>query len=123
MKKRRANSGSATVEVTLIMPVVLMILVLIITMLLSVLQQAQVHSNLMLCHADEWGAGNKTYEETAQLELVKGYPIISEETVVVRRSFIETQIRRCQIFEDMGSDGGTSPISCIWNRTDGNGCV
>lgn len=110
------NTGSAVIEVTLIMPLILMVLVLLITMLLSVLQQAQVHASLILEHVDEYGTGIEMCQDMAQIELVKGYPIRSEEAVTVRKSSIDRQIRRWQIFGDLGSDGGVSSISDIWNK-------
>lgn len=112
----RTNTGSAVIEVTLIMPLILMVIVLLITMLLSVLQQAQVHASLILEHVDEYGTGIEICQDMAQIELVKGYPISSEEVVKAWKSSVDRQIRRWQIFGDVDSDGGASSISDIWNK-------
>ena len=50
-RNEKRNRGSATLEITLLMPMVLMILILILTMLISALQQAQVHGELMIYYA------------------------------------------------------------------------
>lgn len=47
------NQGSTTIEVSLIMPLILLVVVLIITLLLSDLQQAGIHSELVVYSVEQ----------------------------------------------------------------------
>lgn len=117
--KKKCNCGSAIVEVTMIMSLVLMILFLLLTMLLSGWQQTQAHAGLMLLT----GSGEKNQEETCEvkngrsiysekvhIELVKGYSIDKTEYHIERQTETEEKLRRWQMFGDTISDGGLSPV-------------
>lgn len=101
------NQGSAIVEVTLIMPIILMIMVLFITMLLGVLRQAETHAQLMLAYVDTDGKEQEgkvlqdaqVYSEAVVVKLARGYEIYSEEEQILRTSVTEEKIRRWQILE------------------------
>lgn len=100
------NRGSAVIEITLLLPLILWFMVLLITMLLGTLQQARVHSGLMITYAgiDSYGkaeAGKQIYSETMEFCLTEGYGITSEEQQVVRNSNIEEELRRWQLVGDM----------------------
>lgn len=103
--RRQKNRGSATLEITLLMPMVLMILILILTMLISALQQAQVHGELMIYYADVEALGRKTgkeiYKEETELQLVQGYELRSVQQQVVRYSETQDRLRRWQILEGL----------------------
>ena len=124
MINRKLNQGSATIEVTLIMPVILMIMVLFISMLLSVLQQAKTQSELMIqwteetCKAAEqknlgldWilrldvGEGlnstKRVYSENVSTELVNGYRIDATQQQVIRVSATEDCLRRWQLIGNL----------------------
>ena len=104
-RNEKRNRGSATLEITLLMPMVLMILILILTMLISALQQAQVHGELMIYYADVEALGKKTgmeiYEEETELQLIKGYELHSVQHQVVRYSETQDRLRRWQVFEEL----------------------
>lgn len=105
--QRQKNGGSTVVEVTLIMPIILMIMVLFITMLISVLQQAKIHAELMIKAVDEAVLSNtilpeadkQVYEQKVEVELVQGYPIISKEQIIYRNTNTEECLRRWQLVE------------------------
>lgn len=121
---RLRNQGSMIIEVTLIMPVILMLMVLFLTLLLSVLRQAEVHSALMTEYimyensgAAEWEGKDTAFEGSAdvvgdrriysgeaEITLIRGYGISSVEQQVVRISDIEEKLRRWQMLGDLGSE-------------------
>ena len=116
MKKR--NQGSAIVEVTMIMPVLLLIMVLLLSLLLGVLKQAEVHTDLMWYSISEKlqneqsteviisTQGDKIiYSQQAELTLVKGYEIVSREQQVIRVSKVEDNLRRWQLLGYIVSEG------------------
>lgn len=111
MEQRRENlnnQGSAIIEVTLIISVILMIMVLFITILLGVLRQAEVHATLMTEYEKLQGSNTKgdclIYSEQTKITLVQGYEVSSVEQQVVRISKVEDNLRRWQIFGDMVSE-------------------
>lgn len=121
MKKR--NQGSAIVEVTMIMPVLLLIMVLLLSLLLGVLKQAEVHTNLMRCSISEKlqneqsteviisTQGDKIiYSQQAEFALVKGYDIVSQEQQVIRVSKVEDNLRRWQLIGYIASEGRVPSI-------------
>lgn len=118
------NQGSMIIEITLIMPVILMFMVLFLTLLLSVLRQAEVHSALMTEYVmyensgaakwEEYDTGleasadvvgdRRIYSEEANVALIQGYGISSVEQQVVRISDIEGKLRRWQMLGELGSE-------------------
>ncbi len=115
------NQGSMIIEVTLIMPVILMILVLLLTLLFSVFRQAEVHSALMPKYtmyensrteeekgkntasegkADAYG-DRRIYSEKAEITWIQGYEISSVEQQIVRISDVEDKLRRWQMLGDL----------------------
>lgn len=124
MINRKLNQGSATIEVTLIMPVILMIMVLFISMLISVLQQAKAQSELMIQWTEEtckeaeqetWGmdwirrlgvgkglnSAKRVYSESVSTELVNGYRIDVTQQQVIRVSATEDCLRRWQLIGNL----------------------
>lgn len=121
-KKKGKNRGSTIIEVTLIMPMILMIMVLFITMLLSALQQAKAHAGLMItwteeAYVDEMNSTNerrsgtnpleqpgilqqdvRVFSEEVTLEMVNGYEITSTEQQKIRITETEKCLRRWQLF-------------------------
>lgn len=112
------NRGSATIEVTLIMPILLMLMTLFITMLLGVFQQAEVHSRLMYDSAvgeEEKYQQNDSvhilfqkdkiiYSQGVKVSFVRGYEVSSKEQQVSRSSNVEDNLRRWQVLGDFGSE-------------------
>lgn len=113
------NHGSMIIEVTLIMPVILLLMILFITLLLSVFQQAKVHSTLMMEHTEDKDHGGsrendgysvevqgdrRIYSKPVEVVLVQGYGITSVEQQVMRVSDIENKLRRWQLVGDMVSE-------------------
>lgn len=116
MKKR--NQGSAIVEVTMIMPILLLIMVLLLSLLLGVLGQAKIHTGLMRCSISEKlqneqsteviisTQGDKIiYSQQAEFALVKGYDMVSQEQQVIRVSKVEENLRRWQLLGYIVSEG------------------
>lgn len=109
---KRHNRGSAIVEVTLIMPVILILMVLFITMLLGGLQQAKTHASLMMEYTDEsviektavFEKDYQVYTQTVELEFVQGYPLHSIEQQIIRSTSEEERIRRWQVFGSLVSE-------------------
>lgn len=108
------NQGSTIIEVTLIMPVLLMMMVLFITLLLGVLQQANVHSELMYYSAeperdDKQGPSvaisvqgdKKAYSQQVDVTLIEGYGISYDVTQTIRISNVEENLRRWQMLGDL----------------------
>ncbi len=106
---RQSNKGSAVVEATCIMPLILMVTALCISMMLAVFQQAKVHSNLMFTYTDVTGSPDarplltdkKVYSEQVKSEPVTGYAIRSTERHVVRCSDTDQKLRRWQLLGHM----------------------
>ncbi len=111
------NRGSAIIEVTLIMPILLMMMVLFITMLLGVLRQAYVHSELMYYSAESenthWitsetalsiQGDRKTFSRNVNIGFVQGYNISGSITQTVRVSQVEENLRRWQIIGGMAAE-------------------
>lgn len=111
------NRGSTVVEVTLIMPILLMMMVLFITMLLGVFQQAYVHSGLMYDSAEDesvdWDnpeiilsvqGDRKTFSRNVNIEFVQGYSISSDIRQTVRISGAEEKLRRWQVIGGMAAE-------------------
>lgn len=111
------NRGSAIIEVTFIMPILLMMMVLFITMLLGVLQQACVHSELMYYSAEsentDWDTSEvalsmrgdrRTFSQNVNIGFVQGYNISSKITQTVRISQVEENLRRWQIIGGMAAE-------------------
>lgn len=125
--KNEYHCGSAIVEVTMIMSLVLMILFLLLTMLLGGWQQAQAHAGLMLL-ADrserqqeekcETENGRIVYSESVHIEIVKGYSIDKTEYQIERQTETEEKLRRWQIFGDAISDGGLSSMHYFERESD-----
>lgn len=121
MKKR--NQGSAIVEVTMIMPFLLLVMILLLSLLLGVLKQAEVHTDLMWYSISEKlqngkctevaisAQGDKIiYSQQAELTLVKGYEIVSREQQVIRVSKVEDNLRRWQLIGYIASEGRVPSI-------------
>lgn len=117
IKRIRNNRGSTILEVTLIMPILLMMMVLFITMLLGVFQQAKIHSELMFYSAGQeesnWQNSavtlsvqkdKRTFSQKTSVTLVQGYDISCEVTQTVRSSSVEDNLRRWQILGDMAAE-------------------
>lgn len=127
MKKR--NQGSAIIEVTMIMPFLLLIMVLLLSLLLGVIKQAKVHTDLMWYSISEntqheqsievktSTQGDKIiYSQQAELTLVKGYEIVSQERQVIRISKVEDNLRRWQMLGYFASEGR---VPSVFNIQDG----
>lgn len=118
--KTRCNRGSAIVEVTMIMSLILMVLFLLLTMLLGGWQQAQAHADLMLLtdrskNMQEEVKCEQTndriiYQKKTHLELIKGYSIDKTEYQIERQTAAEEKLRRWQLIGDTISDGGIPTV-------------
>ncbi|MCM1494805.1 MAG: hypothetical protein NC089_03300 [Bacteroides sp.] len=113
----KGNRGSAIIEVTFIMPILLMVMVLFITMLLGVFQQAHVHSELMYYSAEskntDWNTSDamlsvqgdkRIYSQNVNMEFVQGYPVSGNVTQIVRVSRPEENLRRWQVIGGMAAE-------------------
>jgi hypothetical protein len=109
MKK---NSGSATLEVTMLMPVILLIMVLFLTMLLGVLHQADMHSDLVVYSArqrlesspeteTEYIRQNKgdavMYSNTSTMQFANEYALELQIEQTMRITDTDKNIRRWQL--------------------------
>lgn len=114
MKK---NQGSVIIEVTLIMPILLMMMVLFITMLLSVFQQARVHSDLMYYSAGSENldrdtfnidlsikGDKKTLVQDVSTGLIQGYNLSGKIQQTVRVSKVEENLRRWQVIGGLAAE-------------------
>lgn len=110
------NQGSATLEVTLIMPVILFLMVLFITMLLGVYRQAELHSNLVVYSVESnWENCLKEHEDARRMEnddlviysqedtiqFTERYKLESYIEQKKRTSDIEEKLRRWQLLGDV----------------------
>lgn len=119
---KEKNRGSAVIEVTLLMPLILLIMTVLLTMLLGGLKQAEIHSGLMhyslsneqSLNSPEIEVSNKAdkviYTQVAGLTLVPGYEMLSKEQQVARVSHVEEHLRRWQLLGNIASEGGLSPV-------------
>lgn len=119
------NRGSATIEVTFLMPILLFLMVLFITMLLGGYRQAKLHSDLVV-YSVESGWGNRTevnenvrkaeqndlilYSQEDEIQFTKQYKLEFCLEQRKRISDTEEKLRRWQIFGIIISDGRISSI-------------
>ena len=112
---RERNTGSAVIEVTLIMSIVLLVIILLLTMLLGEWKQAEAHADMMLCsEADIKQRNEKTeteidgeciiYSRKVNIKLVQGYAIEKTEYQIERKAGTEQRLRRWQLLGDILSD-------------------
>lgn len=85
------NRGSATIEITLLMPVIILVTVLIFTLLLAGLQQAKIHSELVVYSveqelAKEEGSRNQNNRQVTTEETVLHSAVSEEDDCIVYAS-------------------------------------
>lgn len=113
------NQGSTIVEVTIWMPLVLLVTVLMITMLLSILQQSGLHSGLVVDSVEEQlQEGSKLaasqngrmegdvriYSEQSSVQLALGYSVNESVEQRLRVKDVEQRIRGWQLIGDTISE-------------------
>ena len=124
MKKR--NRGSATIEITLVMPVILLVTVLCISLLLGEFEQVKKHMELVVYGVtlEITGEGDsdnpvkqsdnpeikqrkdnmiKVYYSQGEVQLVKGYGVSYQVEYKMRDSNSIERIRRWQLLGDIVS--------------------
>ena len=109
------NTGSAVIEVTLIMSMVLLVIMLLLTMLLGEWKQAETHADMMLCLGEnqrqpddrietETHGERIIYSQNVNIELAQGYAIEKTEYQIERKRETEQRLRRWQLLGDILSD-------------------
>lgn len=113
---RERNAGSAVIEVTLIMSMVLLvIMLLLLTMLLGEWKQAEAHADMMLCIEEnqrqpddrietETHGERIIYSQNVNIKLVQGYAIKKTEYQIERKRGTEQRLRRWQLLGNILSD-------------------
>lgn len=119
--RKQTNQGSAVIEVTLIMPILLLIMVLMITLLLSVWKQAEIHMKLVTYSAEQRLGGSvctkepegmvqsaekdcNIYSAVSELELLSQYGISVTLNQTMRDSDTQQVLRRWQLVEAIISE-------------------
>ncbi len=117
--KKYKNQGSATLEVTLIMPLILLIMVLFITMLSGVYYQAELHSDLVVysIESERENCLEKNedvrriekndlfiYSQEGMIQFVKQYELEFYIEQKKRVSDTEEKLRRWQLFGNVISE-------------------
>ncbi len=110
---RERNAGSAVIEVTLIMSMVLLVIMLLLTMLLGEWKQAEAHADMMLCIEEnqrqpddriETHGERIIYSQNVNIKLVQGYAIKKTEYQIERKRGTEQRLRRWQLLGNILSD-------------------
>lgn len=112
---RERNAGSAVIEVTLIMSMVLLVIMLLLTMLLGEWKQAEAHADMMLCIGEnqrqpddrieiETHGERIIYSQNVNIKLVQGYAIEKTEYQIERKRGTEQKLRRWQLLGNILSD-------------------
>lgn len=122
---RNKNKGGTTIEITLIMPMVLLITFLAIELMLSVYDQAHVHGDLMLISAQEIKntsvsddgitiaekfGDKRIFCKFSEMNVVKGYGIKKRMEQCVYLTNSSKKARGWQMLGDLLSDGGLAPV-------------
>ena len=109
---RERNAGSAVIEVTLIMSMVLLVIMLLLTMLLGEWKQAEAHADMMLCIEENQRQPDDRietetriiYSQNVNIKLVQGYAIKKTEYQIERKRGTEQRLRRRQLLGNILSD-------------------
>ncbi len=122
-KGQEKNRGMSTVEVTLLMPWVLLIFILGITLLLGGLKQGLVHSRMMtevrrsncpeqsLPLVGSWISDEIEESEEVTFGIAFGYELGSEECFILRHADKENDLRRLDVYGSAIQERWISPVS------------